>query len=196
MSAEQIAAVVADLRAGRVLNALPGDVALHEQALKMAQWGTVVDATAIYDSLVETPRQISFYEDHPCIAPPWESALLCYVNGHGNVVVMSATATELHKPGVQWEEREPADHQVDWERVRWRLDVFVWVGGEIDTEPHAGPVPTAGPVHLWRIAIYDDGEPADINWVELLGKNSYEEWDMALTVLLESLNFMGCRNVV
>lgn len=195
MSAEQIATVVADLRAGRVLNALPDDVALHQQALKMAQRGTVVDATAIYDGMVETERQISFYEDHPCIAPPWESALLCYLNGHGNVVVMSTTATELHYPGPQWSERESADHLVDWERVRWRLDISVWLGGLSDTEPHAGPVPTAGPAHLWRIAVYEDGYPADINWVNLLDKDPHE-WDMALTVLLESLNFVSCRNVV
>lgn len=195
MSAEQIAAVIADLRAGRILNALPDDIALHQQALKMAQRGTVVDATAIYDGMVETERQISFYEDHPCIAPPWESALLCYLNGHGNVVVMSTTATELHHPGPQWNKREPADHVVDWERVRWRLDIFVWLGGLSDTEPHAGPVPTAGPAHLWRIAVYEDGYPADINWVNLLDKDPHE-WDMALTVLLESLNFVSCRNVV
>jgi hypothetical protein len=85
---------------------------------------------------------------------------------------------------------------VDWERVRWRLDTFVWIGGVSDTlGPSRIPVPTAGPAHLWRIAIYEDGEPADINWVNLLDKDP-SEWDMALTVVLESLNFMACRNVV
>lgn len=202
MPAEPIASVIADIRAGRVRNALPDDQRVIALSLPLAQTGTVVDATAIYDSLVAVPRQVSFYEDHPCITPPWESASICYVNGHGNVIVMAATATELKEPTEQWKVAVPGEyeiglsghnHEVEWERVRWRLDTFLWLGGRSDQR--GGEFPTTGPVHLWQFAIYEDGEPADIHWVHLVPEYPMEHWDMALATLLGSLNFMNCRNV-
>jgi hypothetical protein len=212
MSAEEIAAVAADLRAGRAVNALPDDPKLYGVARAAAvRAGTVVDATAIYESLASHPRDIYLYEDHPCIAPPWENALLCYLNEHGNVVAMALEATELRDrdPEPQWKSDdllgpsgEAVEHEVDWARVRWRLDVTVWIGGRSGDGRF---IPTHGPRHLWRLAVYDGGEPADINWLVLQAPqpgddtavitSAHNSWGMALLVLLESLNFMGCRNV-
>jgi Ca2+-binding RTX toxin-like protein len=90
VTAEPIARVVADLRAGRVRHVV-ADPRLNEIALKRATTATVVDATAIYDALV-LKDEVWVYEDHPCIAPPWESAAVCYVNEHGNCIVMQVTA--------------------------------------------------------------------------------------------------------
>lgn len=180
MTAEPIARVVADLRAGRVRT-------LTRQTERFADsWhpDPVVDATAIYHSLVARNDPIAIYEDHPCIAPPWDHAAICYVNEHGNVIVMCSLAGSDDQ---RWDTAEP----VDWDRVRWRLNTFLFIGGRGAT----GAMATLGPVHLWQYAIYDDGTPADLHWVQLEQRYPMEHWDMAHLVLLGALNFMNCRNV-
>lgn len=189
MTAEPVARVIADLRAGRVRHVVE-DPRLNEIALAGAKTATVVDATAIYNSLVAKDDPVWVYEDHPCIAPPWESAAVCYVNEHGNVVVMQVTATDVPKSErrKRWEPADP----VDWDDVRWLLDTFVWIGGR---SPDFGPLPTTGPVHMWRFAVTENGTPADLGWIHLEPRYPLEHWDMAHLVLLGSLNFMACRNV-
>ncbi len=192
MSAEPIARVIADLQAGRAHNPLADNPGLHELALKRVKGAVVVDATAIYRSLVDNPKPVYLYEDHPSIAPPWQNSAVCYVNQHGNVTVMQSTATEFAKP-----ERRPlwdgtAD-PVDWDRVRWAIDTCVWTGGRSETLGLA--MKTLGPVHVWRSAVYENGEPADLHWVHLVPEYPMEHWDMAHLVLLGALNFMNCRNV-
>lgn len=191
MSAEPIARVIADLRAGRVLNAIPDNPGLHEYALKRNAGAVVVDATAIYQSLADNPRPVYLYEDHPCIAPPWMNAAVCYANEHGNAIVMQSTATEFTKDERQqlWEPADP----VDWDRVRWAIDTCVWIGGHSNALGRS--FQTAGPVHIWRSAVYDGGEPADLHWVHLVPEYPMEHWEMAHLVLLGALNFMNCRNV-
>ena len=188
MTAEPIARVVADLRAGRVRHVV-ADPRLNELALKRATTATVVDATAVYDALV-LKDEVWVYEDHPNIAPPWESAAVCYVNEHGNVIVMQVTADEIpeRKRRRLWDTAGP----VDWDRVRWVLDTFVWMGGRSE---EFGPLSTTGPAHLWRFAVYEDGVPADLSWIQLMPERPLEQWDTAQFVLLGSLNFLGCRNV-
>lgn len=189
MTAEPIARVVVDLRAARVRHAVP-DPQLNELALKRATTATVVDATAIYTALVAKDDPIWVYEDHPNIAPPWESAAVCYVNEHGNVIVMQVTATDVPRPQrrKRWEPGSP----VDWGDVRWLLETFVWIGGR---SPEVGSIPTTGPVHMWRFAVTESGEPADLSWIHLKPQYPIAHWDMAHLVLLGSLNFMACRNV-
>jgi hypothetical protein len=151
----------------------------------------VVDATAIYRSLADNPKPVYLYEDHPCIAPPWMNAAICYANEHGNVIVMQSTATELAK-NERRELWEPAD-PVEWDRVRWAVDTCVWIGGH--SKALGGSFQTAGPVHVWRSAVYENGEPADLHWVQLVPEYPLENWEMAHLVLLGALNFMNCRNV-
>lgn len=181
MSADAIAKVVSDLRAGRVKQLQPLPVSFD---------GPVVDATAIYHSLVARDEPIMIYEDHPCIAPPWEDALICYANEHGNVIVMLATTTTPDHPDLSgdW---ETAD-EVDWNLVRWRLHTYLFLGGRSKT---LGAIITGGPVHMWQFAIYESGEPADLHWVQLSDTYPMSHWDMAHLVLLGALNFMNCRNV-
>lgn len=191
MTAEPIAEVVADLRAGRIR--FPMDRSLARDALLVAKAATetVVDATAIYRSLVAKEEPIWLYEDHPCIAPPWDSAAICYVNEHGNVIVMTALASEFRNP-ADWEDGWQPAEPVEWDRVRWIVNTFLWLGG---TSPVTGPFETTGPVHMWRFAIYRDGKPADLRWVHIVPEYPMERWDMAHATLLGSLNFLNCRNV-
>jgi hypothetical protein len=221
MTAEPIAKVIADLQAGRVERMggtafLKGVMAnsgndkalsllddhkvpdkynqgLFDFTLSRAQDPNtvVIDATDIYESLTDTPKPVYIYEDHPCIAPPFESMAVCYVNQHENVIVMHANAWTLEEAGKagipQWETAQP----VEWDRVKWILETFIWIGGKGGGTPN----PTCGPVHSWRFAIYENGEPADLSWVQLVPEYPMERWDMAHLVLLGALNFLACNNV-
>lgn len=196
MSAEPIATAVADLRAGRrVRNGAGGPAAgaVFDLAIGLVRKPVVVDATTIFTSVLEANRSIALYEDHPCIAPPWDEAAICYVNTFGNVVILHANVRPVFagaRPGTPpW---EPAA-TVDWSRVRWRLDTFVWMGGHSTTT--ARDVPLTGPVHLFQYAIYDDGEPADLHWAQLRPDVDLDFWTNEQLVLLGTLNFMACRNV-
>lgn len=228
-SAEAIAAVIADVRSGRVR---PPVTAWHRSSAQNRRAGeamfdaakglfvdpVVVDATGIYEALVADERPVYIYEDHPCVAPPWEEAAICYVNEHGNVIVMHLNVVTDELTEVPWDvapvgetfegcgstvrggeavacgsegPRWPATHTIDNARLRWRVDTMVWIGGRRAT----GPYPTTGPVHLWQYAIYADGEPADLHWMHLVPEYPLKHWDMAQLVLLGSLNFMNCVNV-
>lgn len=81
---------------------------------------------------------------------------------------------------------------VDWAEVRWVIVATVWLGGRSD---QVGAVATTGPVHMWRFAVREGGEPADLNWVQLMPEYPRENWDMAHVTLLGALNFCACRNV-
>jgi hypothetical protein len=216
-SAEAIGRVVADLYAERVHtppvrwrghpDSAEEDRQFQAVARMLAsdQDGPVVDASAIYRSLVDHPHPVHVYDDHPNIAPPWPTAIIAYRNEHGNVLAMSLVARDIPeedrhplwtphvKLGPDGEVIDPEiDHGIDWSRVRWVAEVIVWVGGR---SPNTGPVLTTGPMHLWRLAIYDDGQPADYRWVQLLPKYDMDQWDIAHLVVLGALNFMNCRNV-
>jgi hypothetical protein len=208
-SAEAIARVVADLRADRIRTPPAGlrpdgdPEAFHAVARMMASDpdGPVVDATGIYQPLADHPQGVAVYEDHPCIAPPWPTAVLCYVNEHGNVMAMTLTTREFEPADRRqlWEPYDSidphgtrVDHTVDWSRVRWVTEVLVWVGGRSKA---IGPVLTTGPMHMWRLAVYDDGVPADYRWIQLLPGYDQTKWDMAQLVVLGALNFLNCRNV-
>lgn len=195
MSAEDIAKVVSDLREGRVRALGPtsdperqeADVKIHALARALIMKPVVVDATAIYNSLVAKDEPIQIYEDHPCIAPPWEEAAICYRNEHGNVIVMHASVMPFDPKKPPWDDMADT-HTVEWDRVKWRLDTFVWLGGR----SQGRACPTAGPAHMWQFAIYPDGAPADLHWVQLVPEYPMTHWDMANLVLLGALNFMNC----
>lgn len=159
---------------------------IHRLAQSMVSEPMVVDATAIYHSLLAKDDPVALYEDHPCISPPWDEAAISYVNEHGNVIVMHASSFPLRSP---WE----TENVVEWERVRWEVCIFVWIGGR---RGDGSAMPTSGPVHMWQLAVYDDGEPADVHWVHLVPEYPMERWDMAQLVVLGALNFVNCRNVV
>lgn len=195
-SAEQIADVVADLRAGRVQHAVH-DVAgrvVNATALRRVQVGQpVVDATRLYwdlhNRLIAERGQIQLYEEHPSAAPPWDDALICYVNDKGNVIVLQVHAQRREQGKQRWD----TPNDIDWGRVKWVLDTMIWFGGR-----SAGvPVATTGPVHMFQHAVYEDGEPADIHWVQLLAgpQTDLSVWEFPLITLGAALNFLACSNV-
>lgn len=198
MTAHPIALVVADIDAGRVRSLLGTDRRTFQVCLADAQAGVVIDVTPIYDSLVAKDDPVYIYEDHPCIAPPWAAARMAYVNEHGNVIVLAACVTEVQATarenfGAVWVSSTPPPHPVDWPRVRWVIDTTIWIGGR--SPGMGGPVGTSGPAHLWRFAVYDDGQPADLRWIHLVPEYDMEHWDMAQLVLLGALNFCACSNI-
>jgi hypothetical protein len=207
VSAEPIAEVVADIRAGRVDHPAGFDATgrrISKVYLERAQLPQpVVDCTAIYDSYISTDKGVSLYDDHPSIVPPWTDSLLCWVNQYGNV-----TSLQTHRS--DWDGSTPSredwytQNEVDWPRVRWIAEASIWVGGRSGDGRY---MPTSGPCHLLRHAIHDDGSVADINWVALMHKRGLQGegydlgdphtgvWDTATVMVGAVLNFLGASNV-
>jgi hypothetical protein len=209
--ADEIAEVVADLRTGRVRNILTDDTTgVFEWAMdRLANdRGPVVDATALFRRyVIDNTKPIDMYEEFSCVAPPWTDALICFQNTFGNVWVtqtwsLDAETDPLAHQGPMWQWE--TTNGVDWDRVRWTVHCLVWIGGhsigagDDDTGARPGEwlrIKTGGPVHLQQIAVYEDGTPADIHWVELHPKFPSAELVNQLFVALGALHFMNARNV-
>lgn len=191
MSAEAIAGVVADIRTGRVHQPVRDPIVDTLMLDRARQPQPVVDATAIYTSMLDraTTAGVNLYSDFPSTVSPWDDALVAYVNTHGNVMVL-----QVHQePWVEarrWETPNP----VEWGRVRWLVETAVWVGGRSGTGRR---LESQGPVRLLQNAVYDDGSPADMHWVALLGGAAQDPavWEMPVVVLNAALNFLACSNV-
>jgi len=191
-SAEQVAKIAADLKAGRVHNQFQFDRSSLQRHIM--QTAVTVDSTQVYKDLVKRDTGVFVYEDH-VLRPVWEQAFICYLNEHGNVMAMHTHSIDLqekpHDPKLYWESQS-GTHEIEWSRVRWMYHVFVYIGG------HSGDgraLPTSGPVHMWRIAVYPNGEIADINWIHIAEKYPMEYWDMAQLVVLGTINLGNCVNV-
>lgn len=189
MTAEPIAEVVADIRAGRVRHQVPDGLVNAYLLDRARQPQPVVDASAIYESLMEraTTKGVHMYEDFSSTVSPWDDALLAYVNTHGNVMVLQVHQ-EPWDESRQWE----TDNEVDWGRVRWLVEATVWVGGK---NGDGKPIPSSGPMHLLQNAVYEDGSPADMHWVALLEHAARDAWEMPTVVLNAALDFLACSNV-
>ena len=201
-SAELVAKVVQDMKKGRIYvesrNPESELVTLNLDTWKLAQWADVIDATPVWDQWMQKDDGTYVYEDH-VICPPWDNALISYVNGYGNVTVLSARAVDITRDDVDdgledmiatWESLADT-HVIDWSRVRWIMHVAVYMGGRGGGEP----VSTQGPLHCWRIAIYPDGEIADLNWIQVRRDLDISMWDTAMMVLLDTYNLCNCVNV-
>src|SRR6266498_803919 len=181
MTAEPIARVINDLHHGRIRHLLADQVVNRVAAERAQATTTVVDATPIYSSLVAKDRPVDLYGDHPCIAPPWDHAFICYVNEHGNVVAMQLTA-EPWPPGLRWD----TPNTIAWDELRWRLDALVWIGGR----SQGADFPTTGPVHLMQYAVMPDGAPADLHYARLVPQYPRSEEH---TSELQSRPHLVCR---
>lgn len=190
-SAEAIAKVVGDLRAGLIWDIY--DAGLYSTEINEFEDAVVVDATPVYRDLLKRTG-VRLYEDHR-IAPVWPNALICYRNEHGNGIVTHVTAAPLEvwdATGDRWETN--LEHTIDWDRVRWVCLFTIFSGNR--AKNNTVPVPTAGPLHMWRAAVYEDGEIADLRWVAVSGEPGLNErWDMAQLVTLGAINLGNCVNV-
>lgn len=191
--AEAIAAVVADIRAGRFVRQaadakLTGTLLSRVREKKQP----VVDATAIYLALVKRSLGpgINIYDDFPSVVPPWPESIVAYVNGSGNVIVMQAHLQEW-ETRLRWE----TINDVEWDRVRWLVEASVWIGGRDGT---GAAVPTTGPVRVLQHAVHDDGSPADMRWISLVHRPQFDDssvWEMPVAVFNAAFDFLACKNV-
>ena len=165
-----------------------------------------VDVTSVYDRWMAAGKGNDLYELK--MAPPWGHALLVYNTAIGNVWAMFMTSVDMTESGwdaderaqVRWQPEKPADHTIDWDRVRWVYTVEVFVGGMGQlghdialSKPQW--VQTTGPVMLWKIAVYEDGEPADVHWTHLVPEIPFHKFNNALGVFTETVNMLNCTNV-
>lgn len=222
-SGEAIAKVVADLRKRRCNDRF--DVQPPEGMWIAIDNAVVVDSTAIYHDLCKR-KGVYLYEDHR-VCPVWMNSLIGYHNEHGNAVVMHTIALDQKEyNNAEWERQAglwadmqsssevghpwetDQEHVIDWERVKWVYNVTVFAGGRssgshTDYSGPPLPVPTTGPCHMFRLAVYPDGEIADIRWIAFdqtdiwqMGDGPSKTWDMAQLVVLGTLNLGNCVNVV
>lgn len=195
-AAERIAEVVADIRAGKARHPAatdpPGRKVSAVAAARARLDQPVVDCTAIFDQQ-RALREIDLYGAHQTITPPWENALLCYVNTFGNVICMQVHLVER---GADASAGWDTHNDVDWEQVRWTAETMIWVGGTSGDGQH---LPPSGPCHMFRHAISNTGAPLDLNWIALLARHDNDPnlpmWEPALVTLNASLGFLNCSNV-
>lgn len=194
-----LARVIQDLKQGRVNR--PSDYPWSQGLMDDA---VVVDVSALYEQWMSSSAPMEIYDARA--APPWTSALLGYRAHNGNIVVMhllSAEVAELDSGHVtkeyQWQPGDAMDtmntgtHQIEWDRVRWVVGVAVYFGGT----SHGLSVPTTGPVLNWQLAVYPDGEIADIRWV-ILAPDLHDPhvFDNQQVVMLKALDLCNCVNVI
>lgn len=154
---------------------------------------TVVDCTKIYYELTEIQHEVYLYEDHSCLTPSFDLAAFCYVNEHGNVVVMETKALDVKASPEKITPWQNEEENFNWDEVQWVAVINLWVGGY--SKQLQRQIKTVGPLMRWDIAIDADGKPLDIRWTHLFEAYSMEYWDMASLVLLRSMAFLACTNV-
>ncbi len=208
MTAEQIAEVVADIRAGRVQHPAAFDepgIVMSLRMLELAQRPQpVVDCTAVFHAQRQRSK-VDLYGDYPSIVPPWEDALFCYENTYGNVMVLQVHRKD-HDGSVMPAEDWFTQNEVNWSSVRWLVATAIWIGGK---SGDGRPLPTSGPCHMFRHAVRDDGAIEDINWIALLDRTGKQlssrrtvdvagadaTWEAPMVTVTAALNFLGASNV-
>jgi hypothetical protein len=207
LSAELIAEVVADIRAGRAQCPAATDrigTEISHLMLGRAQLPQpVVDCQEIFRQQL-TKQEIRMYDDWPSATPPWVDAIFGYVNTYGNTIIMQVHRVE-HDGATLGHNTWRTENPVDWARVKWISEASIWVGGHSVTTSRN--IPTSGPCHIIRHAIRDDGAPEDINWIALLAKRgqfgAHTEiddpavaiWEATMVTLSATLNFLNASNV-
>jgi hypothetical protein len=162
-----------------------------------------VDIQAVYDRWMMTTKGNDLYEMN--LAPPWFNAIMLYTNETGNAWAMHMVGADMtteawageYRDSIAWQPQPPGDHIIDWDRVRWVYSVQVYIGG-VGRSEWDGPVrrvKTIGPLMIWRFAIYEDGEPADVNWTHLVEEIPLHKFNNALGAVTETINMCNCVNV-
>lgn len=166
---------------------------------------TVVDCQPVYDRWMVSATGNDLYDLR--LAPPWYNALLMYNNTHGNVWamhmvgsdIMAKNWSDVSRAEIEWQPQEPANHKIEWDQVRWVYSVQVYVGGlgrvGTDAQRTLAMQPTTGPLMVWRIAVYEDGVPADIHWTHVSPDVPFHKFNNAMGALTETINMCNCINV-
>lgn len=186
MSADAIAAVIADLRDGRWWHpvpdgfAPPGDMA--PLVVDCVESAPVVDATPMYYQIAGSDDPIDLYNTFE-IHEVWPEATVCYVNQHGNVHVGLSGF-------INW---QPWDtpNDVDWGRVVRVASLSMFVGGR----GRGKPVPTVGPMVQLRSAVDADGQILDLHHEALAPNIDEDFWVNMMLVWLQTYTLAACVNV-
>lgn len=176
------------------------DDKMAEVNQQTVQRGPVIDIQKVYDDFSSGTTPFEFYEHQ--MQPPWITSVWAYENRHGNPIVMVAVTEDREEVGSKWrkghdeyhewmEWQSQADtHEIDWDRVRWKWLILFWSASR--SEIH-------GPLFLVKIAVYDDGVPADIHWncmypeTHPLGNPDIFQTELAM--LCKAVDIANCRNV-
>jgi len=184
--AEQIAEVVADIRAGNTTSQINIPERARQQFIdEIRAQQPVVDCTAIHSTQLRRSK-IDLYGDHNEIVSPWDDAMFGFVNAFGNVIIGQVRQSS-HDGSAFGQDVWATDNAIEWSRVRWITTATMWIGGR---GTH-GPIATSGPLHLLRWAVCDSGEPADIGWT-CLDPTLSEDQAVTLTA---ALGFLNASNV-
>ncbi len=189
---EHMARVIAEIAAGKVLDVGRGGPARWRDS-SLVRDAIVIDVRGVYSHWMANDGGSYMYEDHH-VAPPWQNAMLVYANSVMNVLAMHMISWDIESEG-EWERQwqpEHGDHVIEWDRVRWVISATVFSGGQHSSGIR---VPTAGPMVWWRIAVYPDGEIADIHWTLLAKDMDVHDFDNALMTTLATLDLCNCVNV-
>jgi hypothetical protein len=150
----------------------------------LCEWGgQVVDATPMYEQLVNG-ASVHLYDDFE-IHPVWPEAVVCYVNGHGNVHVLGTCVTTSWEP---WE----TPNEVDWSECAGVQAGFLFLGGKTGNERS---VPTTGPWVQLDVAYTAAGRILDIRFRHLTSACTTEMYENMMLVWLQTVTLAGCVNV-
>lgn len=200
MSAEAIARMIEDFKAGRVQmpqrtsNGKPYDRGMHRAEVADIAETTVIDATVIFRDLDATNPTVDIY-DETLLRPVLDNVAVCYVNGYGNThIVHFSWAPAVNMPDGQRWETDEAGRTIDWSTVEWVCTLTFWIGGR-GGPANDEPLPTSGPVYAMAAAVHADGTVEDFRWYQILDHPN-ELWTMATIVALRCITFLNCRNVI
>jgi hypothetical protein len=204
VSADQIAALVADFKRGnvrspqRTITGRAYDPLLHRAEVDEIAAAPTIDATVMYAELEATNPEVDIY-DGTLMRPVHESLNVCYVNGFGNVhLVHIGYAPAADMPNRQrWQPNDDSDtehvtsHQIDWDAVEWIATITFWIGGDSSD----GPLETCGPVYAMTAAVRADGTVEDFRWFKILD-HDIDVFIMPTVVAIRCMTFLNCRNVI
>jgi len=212
---EAIAKVVRDLKMGRVMD--PANSAQHDDPEVVDEMRKVhlsllelvrdfpcqiIDATTMYHQITNGPA-VKLYDEYR-LMPVWDNALICYQNQHGNVHVVQVYSIDREEDrwkSDEWDQSKPpylweTENEVRWADVRYRFVGVLWIGGR---SSNGNPVTTSGPLYRWDVAVYDDGQMADIRWTALYDFGDPERsafiHQNAMQVWFQTFTLAGCSNV-
>lgn len=166
------------------------DVTGRLDALCVIDNPIVIDCTALRRQLVDNDIPVRIYD--ACLVPPFNEAVFAAENEYGNVYAMHCTVVRYPD---EWDGTWTSDdHAIEWSRVRWVIFVSAFLGGSSTTKNCA--LRTCGPIHMWSIAVYEDGTVGDYRWRECSPEFPHDgQMGWLLALLVRSLDFLNCRNV-
>jgi hypothetical protein len=198
---ENVARLLRDLTSGRI--EWRDSILPREKLVRDLRAATIVDSQTVYDR-VALDTEFTYDPYETLLAPIEPRVLVTFENVHGNAVgLMSWSFDQVdHKVSEsfwaiqemeRWESKS-GTHEIDWDRVRWTTVLLEFAGGE--SKQLGRRVSTTGPIYAWTIAVYGDGSPADIRWLDITYRFGPDVGTHVTSIVfLQTLNFLNCSNI-